>query len=498
MKGRVHSISISTVAQEQREPTVTGISREFYRLDSRQRRVLVIGSPGQHAAQAVGWLDEWPSLADFDVVIINLQSLDHAMLVKLSRQDKDRLKRMRVQLFDLLMSRGEIYCIMAPFLAFGSTIYYPDGNSEPEWSNLAWSPIGVNFIEIRGETVHLEGESKFESYLRQVGGWEGYINATASLYFAEERLKEEGHLAEGEEVFWQQMPLALNRFGKPLAASVCFGVRAFEEQRQDYKIKFISDYLHLLPPPTKIPLEKGIDLLIEEAKGLPARTITPDWADLYALPGEDHLQQKINEAQKIIRNAEREQKRHFQAYRELLRTRALLYEHGQNLKLAVMDVFQRMGFSCKSYPAAGDLVVLATRQGKVLLDVVGRSGPADAGDLQLLLNHAVYAQEEDGKIWKGLLVFNHFRLNDPASDRSQPFPAQVAAMAREMRLGLMTAEGLYGAFCLVMQGSMLKEELENRLYQQTGWIQLPLAEIKRSQQHLAFLPETLKQGEREI
>ncbi len=494
MNGRVRSISIDTLIQGQGSPGQETVAREFYRLDSRQRRVLVIGSPGQHAASSVGWLDEWPSLADYDVVIINLKSLDHAALVKLSRQDKDRLKRMRLQLYDLLMSRGEIYCLMAPFLAFGSTIYYPDGNSEPEWSNLSWSPIGVSIIEIRGETVHLEGEKKFESYLRQVAGWDGYINATASLYFIEERLKEEGQLGEGEEVFWQQMPLAMNRFGKPLAASVCFGVRVYEENRQDYKIKFISDYLHLLPPPTKISLEKGIDLLIEEAKGLPARTITPDWADLYALPGEDHLQQKINEAQKMMRAAEREQKRHFQAYRELLRTRALLYEHGQNLKHVVKDVLQRMGFACKVYPALGDLLVLGTRQGRMLLDVVGRSGPAHAGDLQLLLRHAVYAQEEDGKIWKGLLVFNHFRLNDPASDRPAPFGAEVTAMAREMRLGLISAEGLYGAFCLVMQGSMLKEELENRLHQQTGWIQLPAVDIKRSQQDLGFLPETLGSG----
>jgi len=64
-------------------------------------------------------------------------------------------------------------------------------------------------------------------------------------------------------------------------------------------------------------------------------------------------------------------------------------------------------------------------------------------------------------------------------------------MAREMRLRLMTSEGLYACFCQIAQGSMLKSELEDRLIQGPGIIHLPVVETKSEQPSLSFLPTTL-------
>lgn len=492
MRGRVRSQNMFQLSPEhngERKPE--DLLRDGYRLDSRQRRVLVIGSTKARSVTCVDWLDEWPDLADFDIVIINLKTLDRVTLVKLSRVDKERLARMRAQLFTLLLSKGEVYCILAPFLAFGSYVNFPDGSMEPEWSNLNWSPIGFSFTEIRGETVQVEGETKFEEYLRQVTGWDCYLNSTAGLGYIEERLHRENKLKPGEEVFWQSFPLALNRYGKPLAASLCFGVRQQESKYGEPKIRFMSDFLHLLPPPTKLTVEEGIDLLIEEAKGLPAKTITPDWVELYHVPGEEQLESKIEDTVKRIKSAEREQKRLFQNYRELQRNKSLLFEHGENLKRSVADVLQRMNFEVKPYHPAPDLMTLSTRFGNMLLDATGRSGPAGPEDLQLLLHHAVFAQEEDGRIWKGILIFNHYRLEDPSCERPAAFPADVAVRAREMHFGLMTSEGLYAAFCQVVKGSMLREELEERLHRAHGIIHLPVVEPQHAQPTLAFSPPRL-------
>jgi hypothetical protein len=493
MRGRVRSRnSLHIQLEKPLERRADEVVRDFYRFDSRQRRVLVIGAEKNRPVSSVGWLDDWPDLADFDVIIINLKTLDRVTLVKLSRVDKERLTRMRQQLFDLMMSKGEVYCILAPFLAFGSYVYFPDGSMEPEWSNLNWSPIGFSFTEIRGETVKIEGDVKFEEYLRQVSGWDCYLNSTASLGYIEERLRRDEKLKQGEELFWQNYPLAMNRYGKPLAASLCFGVRQEENKYGEPKIKFMSDFLHLLPPPTKMSVEDGIDLLIEEAKGLPARTITPDWVELYHVPGEEQIEVKINETVKRMKAAEREQKKLFQTYRELQRTKSLLFEHGENLTRCTSDVLQRMGFSVKSYPMAEGLLVLQTRFGKMLLDATGRSGPAQMEDLQLLLRHAAFAQEDDGRIWKGILIFNHFRLEDPSCERPSAFPSEVVARSREMRLGLMTAEGLYACYCKVSKGSMLREEFEERLHKALGIIHLPVVEPHHTQPMLRFTPPRLE------
>jgi hypothetical protein len=476
MQGKVRHVQITGTNNAAAEARLDELTRDFYCLDSRARRVLVVGSAQRRTVPCVSWLDDIPNLADFDVVILNLETLDRVNLVKLTRVDKERLLRLRQQLFDLMLSGGEIYCLLAPFLAFGSYLYFPDGSMEPEWSNLKWSPIGFSLTEIRGESMLIEEDVKFEDYLRQVSGWEGYINPTANMNYIEERLRHENKLADDEEVFWQSLPLALNRYGKPLAASLCFGVRQREAEHEEPKIKFISDYLHLLPPPSKITREQGIDMLVEEAKGLPAKSVMPAWAEQYHVPGEDLLEQRINESQRRIKAAEREQKRCFRAFRDLQRSKALLYEHGDNLRQALAEVLQRMEFGVKPFPGAPDLLVLQTRYGKMLLDAAGRSGPAETGDLQQLLRHAVFAQESDGRIWKGLLVFNHYRLNEPRQSRPAAFPGEVVARAREMRLGLCTSEGIYASFCSFLQGSMLREELEDRMYQGAGIINLPASE----------------------
>ncbi|MBN1596096.1 hypothetical protein JW933_09245 [candidate division FCPU426 bacterium] len=492
MRGRVRSQNAFQISTDRPlERKADEVARDFYRFDSRQRRVLVIGSEKRRPISSVGWLDEWPALADYDVVIINLQTLDRVTLVKLSRVDKERLTQMRAQLFDLMMSKGEIYCILAPFLVFGAYVYFPDGAMEPEWSNLNWSPIGFSMTEIRGETVKVEGEVKFEEYLRHVAGWDCYLNSTASLGYIEERLRREDKFKPGEELFWQSYPLAMNRYGKPLAASLCFGIRQEENKYGEPRIKFISDFLHLLPPPTKISTEEGIDLLIEEAKGLPARTITPDWVELYHVPGEEQIGEKIEGTVKRIRAAEREQKKLFQTYRQLQYTKSLLYEHGDNLKRAITEVLQRMGLMVKPYLPAAGLLVLHTRFGRMILDALGRSGPAQLEDLQILLRHAAFAQE-DGRIWKGILVFNHYRLEDPTCERPAAFPAEVVARAREMRLGLMTAEGVYACFCKISKGSMLCEEFEERLHQGIGIIHLPVVETRHTQAMLRFSPPRLE------
>ena len=450
------------------------LSRDFYRLDARERRILIIGSETKHSVTSLTWLEEWPKLTDFDVVVVDLSNLDRATLVRLSRQDKTKLVRMRDQLFELIFSKGEIYCILAPFLSFGSCLYFADGSLEPEWSNLKWSPLGFSLSQAKGEANLVEGEVEFEEYLSQVSEASVYINNTANLNYIKTRLQKEGRLSERQEVFWHSIPLAVNRYNKPLAASICFGVREKLVSGEDSRISYISDSLHLLPPPNKISVGQGIELLIEQIKGFPAQTLVPDWAELYAVPGEEKLAKQISDMTRKIKAAERAQKKLFQNYRALQKTKALLFERGDNLKRIAVEVFRRLGFSIKIYALEPRLLVLHTRYGDILLATAGRSGAAEAGDLQTLLKHTSYTQSEDEKVYKGILIFNHYRLQDPAQDRPLAFSAEVVSISREAKLGLLTAEGLYTIFCTMLKGSMLKEELEINLYQKAGIIFSPI------------------------
>jgi hypothetical protein len=56
-----------------------------------------------------------------------------------------------------------------------------------------------------------------------------------------------------------------------------------------------------------------------------------------------------------------------------------------------------------------------------------------------------------------------------------------------MRLGLATAESIYAGFCAYLRGSMLREELEDRIYQSVGIVQLPASEPFANQSPMPFL-----------
>lgn len=458
-------------AKPQRQVLAGTGSKEFYRLANREKRVLVVGAAYPHSARHVDWLGPWPNVSDFDAIIINLKTLDERTLIHLARQHPERMRTLRLVIFELLLQAGEVVVILAPPLAFGSTIYHANGVPEPEWSNYHFSPIGFGFLDIRGESIAVEPDQPFAFYLEQVKRWEGYLSGQAHLGFCEEALRRRKQLAPGEEVFWQMEPLARNRSGRAIAASLCFGVRSASGEMRMGTARMLSEAMHLLPPTYPLAVEEGIELILEEIKGVRAKTLAPEWAEVYELPGQARLKEKmaVNEQQR--KALDREQKALLQQFRRLQHMRGLLYEQDDALRHLARRAFQEMGLGVGLFAPCQELFVVETRLGKMIVDCVGRSGPSRVEDLALFQQYAIYAQD-DGRIWKSLLILNPFRLDDPWCGRCEALPAELQARAGEHSIGLLLAPFLYSAWLDISQGALLRENFEEQIYRENGTITL--------------------------
>lgn len=152
---------------------------------NRLLKILVIGSKGHRGAtRCVDWRAPFPNIADFDVVIINLQTLDKDTLKAIcdrTRQEgrynvvDNRLSKMRDDIFELTRSRGQVYCILNRFLSSENVAVLSDGTSEPVYHNLQWCPVGFRLIETKPGDTKEDVNPNFRDYINHIKEWQYYI-----------------------------------------------------------------------------------------------------------------------------------------------------------------------------------------------------------------------------------------------------------------------------------------------------------------------------------
>jgi hypothetical protein len=112
-----------------------------------------------------------------------------------------------------------------------------------------------------------------------------------------------------------------------------------------YSAQFVSGRMIFLPPPTKVSVEKAIDLIVNILTGAELIEPPPIWENKVDLPGlkdiEDQILQKEKERETIIKDIKK-----YQAAKDaLLRFRRLLWTKGTPLEDIVKDAFIFLGFT---------------------------------------------------------------------------------------------------------------------------------------------------------
>jgi hypothetical protein len=177
-----------------------------------QPKTLVIGSSGHAYVTCVAWIDlKSVNLKDFDIVVVNVPSLDDETIRRMPRYGF--WDEIRTQLSHLLSSGGRIIAVTPE----QRTVKLKVG-----WcSNWDWSPIVIGIKPEAGNTIEIKA-AKFKRYLAKLKEWTFYFFVpTGSV--TRELASVFGPVHETTYNFPTE-PFALNRYGKVLAGEVALHI----------------------------------------------------------------------------------------------------------------------------------------------------------------------------------------------------------------------------------------------------------------------------------
>jgi hypothetical protein len=178
-------------------------------------------------------------------------------------------------------------------------------------------------------------------------------------------------------------------------------------------------------------------------------TPEPDWAadPIYELTRERILRSELLEAERQLEAAQKQKEEVQERLRDAGDLRALLYEKGKPLELAIVKALKLMGFNAEPFQEGGSEfdVVFECPEGRLLGEAEGKDTKAVNVDKlrQLMMNIQEDLQREEvNSPAKAVLFGNGYRLQSPHS-REEQFTSKCVASAKAMNTALIATSALY-------------------------------------------------------
>lgn len=210
-------------------------------------------------------------------------------------------------------------------------------------------------------------------------------------------------------------------------------------------------------------------------------TPEPTWATSgsYVLASERLLRTDLLEAERQVEEAQRKKEAVQEQLSSAGRARALLYEKGKSLELAIVEALRTLGFSAASYKDTESEfdVVFQCNEGRLLGEAEGKDSKAVNVDKlrQLSMNiHEDLQREEVTLPAKGVLFGNGFRLTPP-SERETQFTQKCISAARSSSTALVPTTELFKAMQYLVERAdeNYAAECRKSILQGAGLVMLP-------------------------
>jgi hypothetical protein len=443
--------------------------------------------------KTITWSEELPNIADFDVVIMDLASLysdvknNKIKLDNLSYPNKEAVR-------NLVVSGGELIVISYPAThltqevprrhkagesAFDAArvLAIPPMPGGAHTTHLAqsvyprdnlywWSPIPIkNHLELPGSSITIE-DTRFREYIEQgIKKW--------SYYLELDEWQDEITLIGDIERSWLEYnmePIALNRYGRPIAASFSITLKTgkFFEERGD--VAPTSGPVTVLPPPTEFTIEEAIRLILSKLYGVALESMQPEWLRNYKVPGEDDLERGIRSSEQRIEEEKKKIEQKTKRLKDLTKFKKLLTENGDVLEEIVWETLEELGAIVKrpDEPNKEDGWFTDYKGRKAVLEIKGKNGRQSIAtkDVRELGNWVLNGLAK-GEDYKGILFGNPFREESPEK-RREPFPPDVSEFAEKSHQCIVTTAQLFEAFKRVKAGEMGAEAIFDKLMETNG------------------------------
>ena len=212
--------------------------------------IWVLGSRNDRANKCVDWEIPLPDLLSSDVLIINLETLRTNVRENLALKNAlfNNVKR---GVFDILTTSGKQVIVVMPTIP----------------SDLAWLPIYPDCSPISpAETVKTLGDHALNEYLKYVQTTNYYFRDIKFAFVNEKKPLSNGQVVQ--EYYSTKLYHVCDILNKSNQL-VGGDLRMVIEHKLTYlgslvsEEEFVLNSIMFLPPPTKVSIKRGIDILIE-------------------------------------------------------------------------------------------------------------------------------------------------------------------------------------------------------------------------------------------
>ena len=372
---------------------------------------------GRHPAadKSIVWSGPFPNMADPDVLIVDLTTLDKDTL---SRIDVDALRTAQKAIKDKVFAGGGTVVVVtqpefsAPLwsrLAGGPTVPF---NGLPPGSHMCSSyrmlPVVLKTIPVpTGEKIIVDDGHDFKEYLDGISRFTFYIEECPPI----------PHPRHGtislETVEGQGIRDNSGRYlGFTLAAPGVAGGAG--QAKSTGKIVF-------LPPYTE-PANAAIKKIFSVYGKTLDREPLPPWAEKISFRKADQLRAEILGKKKAIGTIQCEMADLARQEDEILGHRLLLCAKGRDLETAVVAAFKTLGLADARRAGRGDqpdCILDMNTDGYLhgLVEVKGADGRTKEADISQCVKWVDKAHAEDGKWSKAIFVPNQHRMREYPESR---------------------------------------------------------------------------------
>lgn len=304
----------------------------FLQVQTERAKIWVIGSTGHSADKEILWSDEFPNFSDFDVLIINTQTLTPSIM---NLHDYGDFGRAEDLIFDRLWHGGIVVCLTSELTRGKSESTLPV-------NNYILSPIQADTVKTKPAQFLDFNESSFLSaYYRSIKEWSIYLDG---LRLRNSEIRASRLDAKYLYVISLQDSELKSKGGHIIGGG--YKIRFLSEGRGIQMHDIFSQGIQYFLPPIKENAEKeSIDLLISILK--PSKQIrenAPSWEASIDLPDLDELNKKIQENQMLVKKLNDGIVNLTGTKTDLEHYRQLLWAKNEMLEDVVRDCLVLLGF----------------------------------------------------------------------------------------------------------------------------------------------------------
>ena len=354
-------------------------------------KYLVLGSSGHQFVDCVEWdIATLPNLVDYDVIIVNVRSLNGELLKKVSNQ---RFEQLRTFLTRFLYSDGSLI-ILPDFIEVDRRpTKYPDSVT-----NYDWCPVIIDLIKESGNTIQII-DNKFPKYFSKFKKWEFYFSLSLEC-FTNEFIRLIGRPPSAKYEMPQEI-LLQNRYGKMLSGVYTFEI--FYRKKITHPYSSIADYgygqepdkifgeIILLPLIQDLDYKEAIKLLLEDLLGKPQTSLPPAWVSKVKMPFIEGINSRIEDKLDEMKSIQKKIDTLENEKMEIESFKKLILSNGSELEEIFGKCLQDMGGEVTPRKYSEEEYILVYKGSECLVEAKGVSKSISLAHLRQLVDYLSYS-----------------------------------------------------------------------------------------------------------